>query len=166
MNEQSKKVTEPVKTTFAPSGNPWLTRLKQHTESKKMQAKPTPAPKPTPKLKMQKQTKQPVKPAGKPIQPAEPKLSCANEKARIDPETLLVSDMPYPGRGGTPAAKFARKFAELGVNKRLVCKIQDTNGVRKAMEKWAERSMPGHFVRYITDCGDGMGGVWLLKDER
>ena len=162
MNEQSKKVTEPVKTTFAPSGSPWGQLMKP--ESKVM--KPTPAPKPTPKPKMQKQTKQPVKPAGKPIQPAEPKLSCANEKARIDPETLRVSDMPYPGRGGTPAAKFALKFAELGVNKRLVCKIQDINGVRKAMEKWAERSMPGHFVRYITDCGDGMGGVWLLKDER
>ena len=164
MNEQSKKFTEPVKTTFAPSGSPWLTRLKQHTESKVMIPAPAPAPKPTPKPK--KQTKQPVKPAGKPIQPVEPKLSCANEKARIDPETLRVSDMPYPGRGGTPAAKFALKFAELGVNKRLVCKIQDTNGVRKAMEKWAERSMPGHFVRYITDCGDGMGGVWLLNAEK
>jgi len=70
------------------------------------------------------------------------------------------------GDGEKAEAKFARKFAELGVNKRLVCKIQDTNGVRKAMEKWAERSMPGHFVRYITDCGDGMGGVWLLKDEK
>ena len=161
MTEQSKKVTKPVKTTFAPSGNPWGQLMKP--ESKVM--KPTPAPTPAPKPKMQKQTKQPVKPA-EPIQPTAPKLSCANEKARIDPETLRVSDMPYPGRGGTPAAKFARKFAELGVNKRLVCKIQDTNGVRKAMEKWAERSMPGHFVRYITDCGDGMGGVWLLKDEK
>ena len=143
MNEQSKKFTEPVKTTFAQSGSHWGQLMKP--ESKVM--KPTPA----------------TTPAKKQIKP---KLSAANEKARIDPDTLRASDMPYPGRGGTPAARFAKKFEQLGINKRLICRIQDTNGVRKAMEKWAERSMPGHFVRYITDCGDGMGGVWLLKDEK
>jgi hypothetical protein len=143
-----------VKTTFAAHGNPWAQLIKPETQKPETQ-----------KQKMQKQAKQPVKPAAPKAQPVGPKFSAAKTKARIDPDTLEISSMPYPGRGGTPAAKFAVKFASLGVNQRMMCRIEDANSVRKAMEKWAQKNKPGHFVRYITDCGDGMGGVWLLEDE-
>ena len=132
-----------VKTTFAPSGSPWLTRLKQHTESKKMQAKPTPA-----------------KPALK------PKMSAAQSNARIDVDALKVVDTPVPGRTVSTASKYAAKFAVLPVNQRLVCEIRDTAAIAGALKQWIEKNKPGHVARHIKDCGDGMGGVWLLKAEK
>ena len=162
MNEQSKKFTEPVKTTFAPSGSPWGQLMKP--ESKVM--KPTPAPKPTPNPKMQKQAKQPVKPAGKPSQPSKPKLSAAQASARIDPENLVVTDMPFPGRTVSLVSKYAAKFATLPVNHRLVCESQDAPAISTSLKQWAEKNKPGHVARHVRDCGDGMGGVWLLKAEK
>lgn len=139
-----------VKTTFAAHGNPWAQLIKSE---------------PTQKPKMQKQAKQPVKPAGKTGQPAKPKLSAAQASARIDPEKLVVTDMPFPGRTVSLVSKYAAKFATLPVNHRLVCESQDAPAISTSLKQWAEKHKPGHVARHVRDCGDGMGGVWLLKDE-
>jgi len=140
-----------VKTTFAAHGNPWAQLIK---------------PEPTPKPKMQKQAKQQVKPAVKTVQPAKPKLSAAQASARIDPEKLVVTDMPFPGRTVSLASKYAAKFATLTVNHRLVCESQDAPAISTSLKQWAKKHKPGHVARHVRDCGDGMGGVWLLlKDD-
>ena len=131
-----------VKTTFAPSGSPWGQLMKP--ESKVM--KPTQAP-------AKKQT-------------IKPKISAAQASARIDVDALKVMDVPFPGRTVALVSKYAKKFAELPVNQRLVCEIKDASAIAGALKQWAEKNKPGHVARHIKDCGDGMGGVWLLKDEK
>ena len=170
MNEQSKKFTEPAaKTTFAPSGSPWGQLMKP--ESKVM--KPTPAPKPTPKPKMQKQTKQPVKPAApkapqvvNPALPVQPKLTAACAVERIDLNAFEFDDMPFPGRTLGRENKYSKTLKDMPVNKRLKVQIGDAEVVRHGMSRVLKATRPGHILRAIDDCGDGMGGVWLLKDER
>ena len=142
MNEQSKKFTEPVKTTFAAHGNPWAQLIKKERE----------------KMNAQK------KPAAKPAKQA-PKLSVAQASARIDPDKLAITDMPFPGRISL-VSKYAAKFATLPVNHRLVCESNDAPAISKSLKQWAEKHKPGHVARHVRDCGDGMGGVWLLKDEK
>ena len=142
MTEQSKKATKPVKTTFAPSGSPWGQLMKP--ESKVM--KPTPAP-------AKKQT-------------IKPKMSAARASARIDVDALKVVDMLFPGRTVSLVSKYAAKFATLPVNQRLVCEIKDAPAIAGSLKQWIEKNKPGHVARHIKDCGDGMGGVWLLKDEK
>ena len=97
-----------VKTTFAAHGNPWAQLIKPETQKPETQ-----------KQKMQKQAKQPVKPAVKTGQPSKPKLSAAQASARIDPEKLVVTDMPFPGRTVSLVSKYAAKFATL----RVMCAI-------------------------------------------
>ena len=169
MTEQSKTVTENVKTTFAPSGNPWGQLMKP--ESKVM--KPTPAPKPTPKPKMQKQTKQPVKPAApkapqvvNPALPVQPKLTAACAVERIDLNAFEFDDMPFPGRTLGRENKYSKTLKDMPVNKRLKVPIGDAAVVKHGMSRVLKATRPGHILRAIDDCGDGMGGVWLLKDER
>ena len=143
-----------VKTTFAAHGNPWAQLIKPETQKPETQ-----------KQKMQKQAKQPVKPAVKTGQPSKPKLSAAQASARIDPEKLVVTDMPFPGRTVSLVSKYAAKFATLPVNHRLVCESQDAPAISTSLKKWAEKHKPGHVARHVRDCGDGMGGVWLLKND-
>ena len=106
------------------------------------------------------------KPAVKTGQPAKPKLSAAQASARIDPENLVVTDMPFLGRTVSLVSKYAAKFATLPVNHRLVCESQDAPAISKSLKQWAEKNKPGHVARHVRDCGDGMGGVWLLKAEK
>lgn len=108
---------------------------------------------------------QQVKPAVKTGQPSKPKLSAAQASARIDPEKLVVTDMPFPGRTVSLVSKYAAKFATLPVNHRLVCESQDAPAISTSLKQWAEKHKPGHVARHVRDCGDGMGGVWLLQDE-
>ena len=132
-----------VKTTFASHGNPWAQLIKEEREKMTAQKKPT----------------------AKPAKPA-PKLSAAQASARIDPDKLVISDMPFPGRTVSLVSKYAAKFATLPVNHRLVCESQDAPAIAGSLKQWAEKHKPGHIARHLRDCGDGKGGVWLLKDEK
>ncbi len=133
-----------VKTTFAPSGNPWCQLMKP--ESKAM--KPTPAPAPAKK------------------QTIKPKMSAAQASARIDVDALKVMDVPFPGRTVSLVSKYAAKFATLPVNQRLVCEIKDAPAIAGSLKQWIEKNKPGHVARHIKDCGDGMGGVWMLESKK
>lgn len=143
MTKQCKIVAGNVETTFAPSGNPWGQLMKH--ESKTM--KPTPA----------------TAPAKKQIKP---KMSAAQASARIDVDALKVMDVPFPGRTVSLVSKYAAKFATLPVNQRLVCETKDAPAIAGSLKQWIEKHKPGHVARHIKDCGDGKGGVWLLKDEK
>lgn len=158
MTEQSKKFTEPVKTTFAPSGNPWAQLIKDE---------------PMQRPKMQKQTKQPVKPAApkapqvvNPALPVQPKLTAACAVERIDLNAFEFDDMPFPGRTLGRENKYSKTLKDMPVNKRLKVQIGDAEVVRYGMSRVLKATRPGHILRTINDCGDGMGGVWLLKDEK
>ena len=105
------------------------------------------------------------KPAAKPAKQA-PKLSAAQASARIDPDKLAITDMPFPGRTVSLVSKYAAKFATLPVNHRLVCESHDAPAISTSLKKWAEKHKPGHVARHLRDCGDGKGGVWLLKDSK
>ena len=105
------------------------------------------------------------KPAAKPAKQA-PKLSAAQASARIDPDKLAITDMPFPGRTVSLVSKYAAKFATLPVNHRLVCESNDAPAISTSLKQWAEKHKPGHVARHVRDCGDGKGGVWLLKAEK
>lgn len=134
-----------VKTTFAAHGNPWAQLIKEEREKMTAQKKPA------------------TKPAAK---PAAPNLSAAQMRGRIDVDSLTISDMPYPGRTVPMAVKYNSFFEKLAVNRRVVCEIADTNTVSNALAGWVKKHKPGHLVRSVTDCGDGKGGCWILRDEK
>ena len=147
-----------VKTTFAAHGNPWAQLIK---------------PEPTPKQKMQKQAKQPVKPAApkapqvvNPALPVQPKLTAACAVERIDLNAFEFDDMPFPGRTLGRENKYSKTLKDMPVNKRLKVPIGDAAVVKHGMSRVLKADRPGHILRAIDDCGDGMGGVWLLKDEK
>lgn len=147
-----------VKTTFAAHGNPWAQLIKDE---------------PMQRPKMQKQAKQQVKPAAtkaqpvvKPAPPVQPKLTAACAVERIDLNAFEFDDMPFPGRTLGRENKYSKTLKDMPVNKRLKVPIGDAAVVKHGMSRVLKATRPGHILRAIDDCGDGMGGVWLLKDEK
>lgn len=100
-----------------------------------------------------------------PKQALKPKVSAAQASARIDVDALKIVDTPFPGRTVSTASKYAAKFATLPVNQRLVCEIKDAPAIAGSLKQWIEKHKPGHVARHIKDCGDGMGGVWMMKES-
>ena len=95
-----------------------------------------------------------------------PKISAAQASARIDVDNLKVVDTPFPGRTVSLVSKYAAKFSTLPENQRLVCEIRDTPAIAGSLKAWCEKNKPEYMARHIKDCGDGMGGVWMIKREK
>ena len=85
---------------------------------------------------------------------------------RIDVNAFEFDDMPFPGRTLGRENKYSKTLKDMSVNKRLKVPIGDAEVVRNGMSRVLKATRPGHILRAIDDCGDGMGGVWLLKDEK
>ena len=97
--------------------------------------------------------------------PAQPKLTSACAVERIDLNAFEFDDMPFPGRTLGRENKYSKTLKDMPVNKRLKVPIGDAAVVKHGMSRVLKATRPGHILRAIDDCGDGMGGVWLLKDE-
>ena len=97
--------------------------------------------------------------------PLQPKLTAACAVERIDLNAFEFDDMPFPGRTLGRENKYSKTLKDMPVNKRLKVPIGDAAVVKHGMSRVLKSTRPGHILLAIDDCGDGMGGVWLLKDE-
>ena len=115
---------------------------------------------------MQKPAATKAQPVVKPAPPVQPKLTAACAVERIDLNAFEFDDMPFPGRTLGRENKYSKTLKDMPVNKRLKVPIGDAAVVKHGMSRVLKATRPGHILRAIDDCGDGMGGVWLLKDEK
>jgi len=98
--------------------------------------------------------------------PVQPKLTAACAVERIDLNAFEFDDMPFPGRTLGRENKYSKTLKDMPVNKRLKVPIGDAAVVKHGMSRVLKATRPGHILRAIDDCGDGMGGVWWLEGQR
>ena len=79
----------------------------------------------------------------------------------IDPQSLSITDEPFPGRQLREGSKYEGIFSAVRQGQRIKCPEGTAPRLAASFKKWLERN--GHKnpqVRAVNYCADGFGGVW------
>jgi hypothetical protein len=83
----------------------------------------------------------------------------------VDPSKLTIGNDPLPAHRAR-ANKYADLMAKLKPGQCIKCKSDQVGAVASAVKKHIENNRLDCTVRLTKNYGDGMGRVWLMKNER
>lgn len=83
----------------------------------------------------------------------------------VDPDSLAITNDPLPA-GRAKTNKYSAVLDKLKPGQCIKCKAEHVGAVASAVKKHIENNRLDCTVRLTKNYGDGLGRVWLMKNER